>query len=56
MCSSDLEDAAAARLAGQARKLLMPGEMGERFKVMAWARNVDLDLHGFSIRNFLHSL
>ena len=50
------EDAAAARLAGQARKLLMPGEMGERFKVMAWARNVDLDLHGFSIRNFLHSL
>ena len=50
------EDAAWARLAGEARKLLMPGEMGERFKVMAWARNVDLDLHGFSIRNLLHSL
>jgi SAM-dependent MidA family methyltransferase len=53
---SAADDAAFARLAGQARKLLMPGEMGERFKAMAWARNVDVDLHGFSIRNLLHSL
>lgn len=50
------DDAVFARLAGQARKLLMPGEMGERFKVMAWARDVDVDLRGFTIRNLLHSL
>ena len=53
---SNGDAAAYARFAGQARKLLMPGEMGERFKAMAWARNVELELRGFSIRNLLHSL
>ena len=28
-----------ARLANQARQLMMPGEMGERFKAMAWLRD-----------------
>ncbi len=33
-----------ARLANQARQLLMPGEMGERFKAMAWLRGLDMPL------------
>jgi len=31
-----------ARLANEARRLMMPGEMGERFKAMAWLRDLDL--------------
>jgi SAM-dependent MidA family methyltransferase len=31
-----------ARLANQARQLMLPGEMGERFKAMAWLRGMDL--------------
>jgi SAM-dependent MidA family methyltransferase len=50
------DERAAARLASEARKLTMPGEMGERFKVMAWTRGIDLDLAGFAVRDFLHSL
>ncbi len=45
-----------ARLANQARQLLMPGEMGERFKAMAWLRGLDLPLAGFSLRDLRHSL
>src|SRR5208282_6630946 len=29
-----------ARLANQARRLMLPGEMGERFKAMAWSRKM----------------
>jgi len=39
---------ARARLAAQARELLMPGEMGETFKVMALTRAVDAALAGFT--------
>jgi SAM-dependent MidA family methyltransferase len=45
-----------ARLAIQARQLMMPGEMGERFKVMAWTRGLEMPLAGFSLRDFRDSL
>jgi SAM-dependent MidA family methyltransferase len=45
-----------ARLASEARQLLLPGEMGERFKAMAWLRNLDTDLRGFCLRDLRHSL
>ena len=45
-----------ARLANQARQLMMPGEMGERFKAMAWLRGLDLPLAGFALLDLRHSL
>ncbi|MFI4914810.1 MAG: class I SAM-dependent methyltransferase [Steroidobacterales bacterium] len=45
-----------AQLAGQARQLLMPGEMGESFKVMAWMRGAAGPLAGFALRDFRDSL
>jgi len=45
-----------ARLANQARQLLLPGEMGERFKAMAWLRGVDAELCGFALRDMRHML
>jgi SAM-dependent MidA family methyltransferase len=45
-----------ARLANQARKLMMPGEMGERFKAMAWLRGLELPLSGFALLDLRHSL
>ncbi len=40
-----------ARLAGEARRLLLPGEMGEIFKVIALGRDVDDTLAGFGIES-----
>jgi SAM-dependent MidA family methyltransferase len=45
-----------ARLASQARQLMLPGEMGERFKVMAWLRGMDRELKGMSLVDLRHSL
>jgi SAM-dependent MidA family methyltransferase len=45
-----------ARLAGEARRLLMPGEMGESFKVMALTRDYDAGLSGFGLQDLRHSL
>jgi SAM-dependent MidA family methyltransferase len=39
------------RLAQQIRRLTLPGEMGERFKVMALVRGVDMPLPGFAFRD-----
>ncbi|MEJ0036991.1 MAG: SAM-dependent methyltransferase [Gammaproteobacteria bacterium] len=44
------------RLASEARKLLMPGEMGEAFKAMALTRGIDIPLSGFSVQDLRHSL
>ncbi|MCQ3934525.1 MAG: SAM-dependent methyltransferase [Gammaproteobacteria bacterium] len=43
------------QLAQQARTLLLPGEMGERFKVMALTRGT-APLRGFGFRDLRHSL
>jgi SAM-dependent MidA family methyltransferase len=45
-----------ARLASEARQLMLPGEMGERFKAMAWLRGLDLPLSGFALQDLRHSL
>ncbi len=42
--------------ASEARQLLMPGEMGEAFKVMALARDFDKPLTGFTVQDLRHSL
>jgi SAM-dependent MidA family methyltransferase len=45
-----------ARLAGEARRLLLPGEMGEAFKVMALTRQCDAALSGFALQDLRQSL
>ncbi len=45
-----------ARLAVEARRLMLPGEMGERFKAMAWSRGLDAPLRGFEIKDLRHTL
>jgi SAM-dependent MidA family methyltransferase len=40
-----------ATLAGEARRLLLPGEMGEIFKVIALGRGYDAPLTGFSTQS-----
>jgi SAM-dependent MidA family methyltransferase len=40
-----------ARLGGEARRLMMPGEMGEVFKVIALGRGYDAPLAGFSTQS-----
>lgn len=44
------------QLARQAMLLTLPGEMGERFKAIALARNYDAALQGFAIRDLAASL
>jgi SAM-dependent MidA family methyltransferase len=44
------------RRAGEARRLLMPGEMGEAFKVMALACDYDVAPEGFALQDLRHSL
>ncbi len=43
-------------LAGQVRKLTLPGEMGERFKVIGLSRGMDRCLSGFGMRDLTHTL
>jgi len=45
-----------ARLASQARALLLPGAMGETFKVMALARGLTAPLRGFQYQDLRGSL
>jgi SAM-dependent MidA family methyltransferase len=45
-----------ARLANEARTLLLPGEMGERFKAMAWLRGMESPLPAFQVRDLRHTL
>jgi len=37
-------------------RLMMPGEMGERFKAMAWLRGLILSLSGFALQDLRHTL
>ncbi|MGA2187950.1 MAG: SAM-dependent methyltransferase [Steroidobacteraceae bacterium] len=45
-----------ARLANQAKELMLPGGMGERFKAMAWARGLRRELSGFALQDLRHTL
>jgi SAM-dependent MidA family methyltransferase len=42
--------------AGEARRLLLPGEMGEAFKAMALGRGLESPLTGFSLQDLRRSL
>jgi len=44
------------QLAQQARTLLLPTEMGERFKVMCLTKDWHSDVPGFGLRNYISSL
>jgi SAM-dependent MidA family methyltransferase len=43
-------------LSRQVMVLTLPGEMGERFKVIAFARDYDGPLRGFAARDLRHTL
>jgi SAM-dependent MidA family methyltransferase len=43
-------------LSRQAMMLTLPGEMGERFKVIALAKGYDAPLRGFAVRDLRHTL
>jgi SAM-dependent MidA family methyltransferase len=45
-----------ALLANQAKCLMLPGEMGESFKAMAWARGLERELSGFALQDLRHTL
>jgi SAM-dependent MidA family methyltransferase len=54
---ADAADAARyARLAGEAKQLLSPAEMGELFKVLAVGRGIDAALRGFADGERSHRL
>jgi SAM-dependent MidA family methyltransferase len=38
----------------QARRLIMPGDMGESFKAMAWLRGLELPLSAFAPQDLRH--
>jgi SAM-dependent MidA family methyltransferase len=56
MTAEATDVATRARLAGEARRLLLPGEMGESFKVMALCRNLQKPLRGFAYQDLRRSL
>ncbi len=45
-----------ARRAGEARRLMLPAQMGEAFKVMALTRGLDAPLSGFALQDLRGSL
>lgn len=49
-------DTAYLRQAQQAKTLILPGEMGERFKCIALTRELDIEIPGFRMQDFRHRL
>jgi SAM-dependent MidA family methyltransferase len=56
LADPDADALSRARWASEARQLLLPGEMGEAFKVMALGRGVDTQLKGFAHQDLRYSL
>ena len=56
LADPDAGPAARARWVSEARQLLLPGEMGEAFKVMVLGRALDGPLCGFAHQDLRHSL
>jgi len=52
----DLDLVERVNLSRQAMVLTLPGEMGERFKVIALAKGYDAPLRGFGVRDLRHTL
>jgi SAM-dependent MidA family methyltransferase len=53
---SELDLVERVNLSRQAMLLTLPGEMGERFKVIALAKAYDAPLRGFAVRDLRHTL
>ena len=53
---AEADSAQRARLAGEARRLVLPEEMGEAFKFMALTRGYDSPLSGFALQDLRHLL
>ena len=53
---ADLDLVERVKLSRQAMVLTLPGEMGERFKVIALAKDYDAPLRGFGVRDLRHTL
>jgi SAM-dependent MidA family methyltransferase len=53
---SEQSDAQRWQLSQQVQKLTLPGEMGESFKAMAFAKDCDIELSGFSFRDLRERL
>lgn len=49
-------DAQRLKLAGELKRLTLPGEMGEKFKVIGMTRDFDAHLSGFELMSQLHRL
>jgi SAM-dependent MidA family methyltransferase len=56
LADASADAAARARFASEARQLLLPGEMGEAFKVMALGRALEGTLRGFAYQDLRYSL
>jgi len=52
----DLPPERQLQLGAEARQLTLPGEMGEKFQVMALGRGLDLPLRGFALMDLVHRL
>ncbi|MGB5475152.1 MAG: SAM-dependent methyltransferase [Gammaproteobacteria bacterium] len=53
---SQLDDVAYLRLAQQAKTLILPGEMGERFQCIGLTRDLAIEVPGFRGQDFRHRL
>ncbi|MCE3285935.1 MAG: hypothetical protein K0R70_2191, partial [Steroidobacteraceae bacterium] len=53
---ADLDIVERVNLSRQAMVLTLPGEMGERFKAIALAKDCDPPLRGFRVRDLRHLL
>jgi len=56
LTAAAVNDVERARLAGEARRLIMPEEMGEAFKVLALTRGLESALEGFALQDLRHLL
>jgi SAM-dependent MidA family methyltransferase len=56
LLGADADEITRARRTGEAVRLLLPGEMGEAFKVMALCRDFDAPLRGFALQDLRASL
>lgn len=53
---SDMDEKERLKLSQQVQKLTLPGEMGDRFKVMALSRGLDRVISGFDFKDLAPSL
>ena len=55
-CAGPGDSVSYMKLAQQAKTLILPGEMGERFKCIALTRGLDIDIPGFRLQDYRNRL